>query len=263
MRIKTAVCSSAGIKRQINQDNFYVNGFTNAKSKACIMKTFWASSSEKTLCICDGMGGEDCGEIASLLSVETLDSCIKKNGNMEDEFERYIQAFTLSANRTLCDYMRSNGIDSMGSTFALMCVSPKSGKAMAANVGDSKVYMYRDGLLSKLSVDHNEAQRLVELEMLSEEKALTNTKKSTLTQHLGIPPEKMIIEPAISECVSMHKGDIFLLCSDGLTDMLSYAEIVKILSQKSTVKAQCRALVDSANAHGGKDNTTVILCKVI
>lgn len=263
MRIKTAVCSSVGVKRRINQDNFYVNGFTNANSKAYIMKTFWASSSEKTLCICDGMGGEECGEIASLLAVETLSTYIKKHGSLTDKFDRYIQAFTLSANRVLCDYMKSNGIDAMGSTYALMCVSPESGTAMAANVGDSKVYMYRDGFLSKLSVDHNEAQRLVELEMLSDEKALTHEKKSKLTQHLGIPPEEMLIEPTISECVSLHKGDIFLLCSDGLTDMLNFAEIVEILSRKNSVKAQCKALVDTANAHGGTDNTTVILCKVI
>lgn len=263
MKIKTAVCSSAGVKRRINQDNFCINGFINKKSKPFMIKSFFSSSSEQMLCICDGMGGEECGEIASLLAVQKLSSYLKKYDSFVEKFDRHSQAFALSANKTICEYMSNNSIESMGSTFALLCISPKTREAVAANVGDSKVYLYRNNLLTKLSVDHNAAQRLVDLGMISEEEALTHKEKSKLTQHLGIPSEEMIIEPAISDSILLHKGDMFLICSDGLTDMLTYTDIINIFSRKLSVKAQCKALVDKANANGGVDNITVITCKVV
>ena len=73
----------------------------------------------------------------------------------------------------------------------------------------------------------------------------------------------MIIEPAISDSILLNKGDIFLICSDGLTDMLTYGDIITVLSHKKSVKSQCKALVDKANTNGGVDNITVIICKVV
>ena len=263
MKIKTAVCSSAGVKRRVNQDNFYVNGYINKKHDVYILKSFLSSSKEQLLCICDGMGGEEYGEIASLLAVQKVGKYKNKYGSIIKNFERHAEAFALSANKKICEYMISNDIDSMGSTLAFLCVAPKERQAVAANVGDSKIYLFRNGKLLKLSTDHNSAQRLVELGIISEDEARTHKDKSQLTQYLGIPQEEMIIEPEISDCVLLNKGDIFLLCSDGLTDMLECNEIENIISARASVRSKCKKLVYQANRNGGVDNVTVVLCEVL
>ncbi len=84
-----------------------------------------------------------------------------------------------------------------------------------------------------------------------------------MTQHLGIFAEEMILEPYITDNVIISKKDIFLICSDGLTDMLNYKEIELLLGEKISVKKKCKRLVEKANANGGEDNITVILAEIL
>lgn len=263
MRTKVAVCSDVGKHRGVNQDNFFINGFVNENHRTRIIRSFFASKKEQVICVCDGMGGEMHGEIASLIAVKKMRSYSDKHGRFIDDFEQHAKTYIDRANKAICDYIDTHDRETMGSTLALLCISIKNRFAMAANVGDSKIFLFRAGILTKLSIDHNEAQRLVDLEIISEEEARTHKDKSKLTQHLGIPPEEMIIEPSISDSVLLNKGDMFLICSDGLTDMLNYAEITNVLSQRSSVKARCKALVDKANSNGGVDNITVVICEVV
>ncbi len=263
MKCKTVICSSVGMKRKINQDNFYVNGFLNKKRKNRVMKSFFASKKEQILCICDGMGGEKFGEEASLIAVEKLFSYQRKYSNLISRFEDHINAYVQSANNAICAFIQKNNGERSGSTMALLCISPKQKEAVASNIGDSKVFLLRNNELRKISMDHNQAQSLVNVGLITEDEARTHKDKSKLTQHLGIFPDEMILEPHISDNVILKKNDIFLICSDGLTDMLSDPDIINILKRNAPLKKKCKKLVETANRNGGVDNTTVILAEIV
>ncbi len=262
MRVKTAVCSSVGKKRHINQDNFYLNGLFNKKNSPHFNAGRFSSGKEQILAVCDGMGGEDHGEIASYMTVKKLLDYTGRYSNLFNRFGEHVESYTQSANKTICEYMRKNKNGRMGSTYALLCISPKAKEAVAANLGDSKIYYLHREILKKISVDHNQAQTLVDMEMITEDEAREHSGKSMLTQHLGIFPDEMVLEPYVSENVMLSKGDIFIICSDGLTDMLKDEELVEILRTRKNLKKRCRQLVKKAEKNGGRDNITVILAEI-
>ena len=263
MKCKTVVCSSVGMKRKVNQDNFYVNGFINEEQKQYILKSYFSSKSEQVLCICDGMGGEKYGEVASYISVKKLISYKERYSNLINRFDEYMNAYVQSANNAICTFIRENNGERSGSTMALLCISPEKKEAVASNVGDSKVFLYRKSELKKISEDHNQAQTLVNLGMITEDEARTHKDKSKLTQHLGIFQDEMVLEPYITDNIIIEKDDLFMICSDGLTDMLSYDEIGNILNDNISLKDKCKKLVEKANEKGGEDNITVVLAGLI
>jgi len=146
---------------------------------------------------------------------------------------------------------------------ALLCISPEKKEAVASNVGDSKVFLFRKEVLKKISEDHNQAQSLVNLGLITEEEARIHKDKSKLTQYLGIFQEEMVLEPYVTDNIILEKEDIFLICSDGLTDMLSYTDIAQILKTDISLKDKCKKLVNNANNKGGNDNITVVLAQII
>lgn len=260
MKIKVSVFSSVGIKLKVNQDNFYVNGFINKNCKNRIKKTFFATSKEQVLAICDGMGGESDGEKASLISVKKIIQYKSRYSSLSERFEEHADVIVKSANKALCEYMEDSSVR-VGSTIAMLCVDVKKEEATAMNVGDSKVILCRDDNIIKLSRDHNQAQTLVEMGIISEEEARVHKDKSKLTQHLGIMADEMIIEPYISDTVMLKKGDMFVLCSDGLTDALDNDDIKRIINSRKRNIA--KRLVNEAEKNNSKDNITVICAKVI
>ncbi|MBQ2941992.1 MAG: serine/threonine-protein phosphatase [Clostridia bacterium] len=263
MKCKTVLCTSVGKKRQINQDNYYVNGHINKNYKKNILKSCFKSQREQILCICDGMGGEKYGETASYLAVKKLISYKKRYSSLINRFGEHMEAYMNSANNAICSFISENGGERSGSTIALLCISSEKQEAVAANIGDTKVFLYRNKELKKLSEDHNQAQSLVNLGIITEEIARTHKEKSKLTQHLGIFSEEMVLEPYITDSIILEKNDKFLVCSDGLTDMLNYAEISEIMENKMSLKKKCKKLVDKANNNGGEDNITVILAEIV
>ncbi len=262
MKCKTVVCSSVGKKRKVNQDNFYVNGFINEEQKRYILKSYFSSKSEQILCICDGMGGEKHGEVASYIAVKKLISYKDRYSNLINRFDEHMNAYVQSSNNAICTFIQENNGERSGSTMALLCISPEKKEAVASNVGDSKVFLLRKNKLKRISEDHNQAQTLVNLGMITEDEARTHKDKSKLTQHLGVFQEEMVLEPFISDNIILEKDDLFMLCSDGLTDMLSYEEIGNILEADLHLKDRARKLVDRANESGGSDNITVILAEI-
>ena len=263
MRYKTVVCSSVGMKRKVNQDNFYVNGFINEEQKHYILKSYFWSKAEQILCICDGMGGEKYGEVASYIAVKKLISYKDRYSNLINRFDEHTNAYVQSANNAICTIIKKNNGERSGSTMALLCVSPEKKEAVASNVGDSKVFLFRNGKLKRISEDHNQAQSLVNIGLITEDEARRHKDKSKLTQHLGIFQDEMVLEPHITDNIILEKGDLFLLCSDGLTDMLTYTEIESTLEINESLKGKCKKLVEQANRNGGEDNTTVILTKIL
>ena len=215
------------------------------------------------MAICDGMGGEQDGEIAAYIAVKQLKAYQKRHPGILDSFNAHINMYVKSANYAMCEYMKNHEGIRMGSTVSILCIHPQKHEAVAGNVGDSKAFLFRSQKLKKLSEDHNEAQSMVALGIITEEESRTHKAKSTLTQHLGIFQEEMVIEPFVSDTVMLKQGDIFLLCSDGLTDMLAYQDIEMILQKKGKLLTMAKRLVKQANANGGKDNVTVLMAKVV
>ena len=240
-RIVYAVKTHQGHVRSNNEDNFYLNGQYKHdvwQNQAALSGT--AAGECFLAAVGDGMGGEECGEQASLRAVESLQSC-----HFEDVYSVAMESVA-EANGKICDLMRQNDGKRSGSTLAALYID--SGKAISCNLGDSRAYRLRDGEFLQLSVDHLEKRE-------------QTRKKAPLTQHLGISPENFLIEPYIAKG-ELKRGDQYLLCSDGLTDMLTNLEIDGIMSSTESAEDCVKKLIDAALEKGGKDNVTAIVCRI-
>lgn len=243
-----------GALRQTNQDNLFVNGMWREDINNHEVISFSDVSEEGIYAVCDGMGGESFGEEASLLAVRSLESVLP-----QDFYARGTE-YLLGMNQDICHLMRQRRAR-IGSTFVALTVSEE--RARVINIGDSRAYLLRAGRLTKLSQDHTQTQRLVDMGLLAQEQAATHQDRHKLTQHLGIFPEEMIIEPYVHDLTSLCRGDLFLLCSDGLTDVLSDNDIVRIIQGNTRLKDRTDCLYLSAMQQGGKDNITVLMVQVI
>ena len=132
------------------------------------------------------------------------------------------------------------------------------GRAVACNIGDSRIYMMRSGMLQQISKDHTIVQQMVDSGAITKEEARTHKRRHILSQNIGIFPDELIIEPHFAEPIELKEGDVFPLCSDGLTDMVSDDVIRTILANNEDAEG----LVAAALENGGRDNVTVIVIKV-
>ncbi len=257
MRYESCVITDVG-RRKNNEDNFYCNGYYKAETSLNNdVYTDRSYSSNNLYSVCDGMGGEEYGEKASLIAVSALDKYKRK------DMRSNIKAYVSEANQGICELIRSNGGIRSGSTVAILGID--RGKATAYNIGDSRVYLLRNGELTQLSQDHTKVEQLCRMGAITKEEARSHKDRHIITQHLGLFPDEIELSPYISEETAIEPGDKFLLCSDGLTDMLDDASISSILGEDISCKAAVEALVDTALKNGGKDNITaqLIVCNEI
>lgn len=252
MGIECSLISDVGMLRRNNEDNFYLNGKyrDNVEQNHIDMgekfdkKVFLGA-------VFDGMGGEEYGELASLEAAK----CLCKYQDLK--FEQIVVSYINQANQAVCSKMYEVNSGRMGSTLAIVQI--KKNRLNLCNVGDSPIYLFRDNQLKQLSVNHNEAQSLFDMGVISKEELKYSRKKHRLTQHLGILEHEMILEPFVLEDMMLKNQDYVLLCSDGLTDMVDEEEISYILSEKEDVGHKAERLVNTALENGGKDNVTVML----
>lgn len=254
MKLASAAVSGVGRVRDVNQDNFYLNGQWNR----CIpqvdpIELRGEAADEGFFAVADGMGGESAGEQAALTAVSALDRLDRSRG------VRGVMAYLQDRNAEICDWIRQNGGRRSGTTF--VGLNLRGSTAEMVNIGDSRAYLLRDGALSQLSVDHTALRPMVEMGILSAEKARRHPDRHKLSQHLGIFPDEMLIEP-YSAVLPLREGDLFLLCSDGLYDMVEDADICRILRETAPLDRAAAALYDAAMAAGGRDNVTVLLIQV-
>ncbi len=233
--------SNVGKCRKANQDNFYCNGEylpgTNRGTDG-IQSGKVRSKEGPVFAIFDGMGGEECGEMAAFLASEAMSEF-----SFGEDMGADLQSFCTQANQSVCQYAEENMVTSMGTTAAILRLTDT--QAGICNVGDSKIYLFSEGELVQLSYDH------VGLSV--------GGRKPPLTQNIGIPETEMIIEPYVA--LGAYKpGDVFLLCSDGLTDMVTTERIGEIL--KKAPKKAANLLLQEALDNGGKDNVSFILIQV-
>jgi len=269
-KLRSAAATNVGKLRGNNEDNYYVNGKYKEDNEISIDCVTDDVKRELYLyAVCDGVGGEDMGELASMVTCEALaefqDSIDSAEPIESDEFDIGINETVLDfirrANLLICGIRKRNNDIPIGTTLALLYIYDD--KAVAINVGDSRIYIFRGGALTLLSEDHTHARRLVRLGLLKESDPDYNRHNNRLTQSLGIYPDELVIEPYSTREIEIMRDDIFLLCSDGLTDMVSDEMIVEVLSTRGIgVGGLANKLADTALINGGRDNVTAIVVKV-
>jgi PPM family protein phosphatase len=203
--------------------------------------------------VADGMGGAQAGEVASRLAAAALkESGVERGG--EDRIVSVIQ----EANRRIYD--RSNAdpnASGMGTTMTVALV--ENGQVAFGHVGDSRAYLIRDGTMEQLTEDHSLVAELMRSGKLSPEEAETHPQRSVITRALGTDPDVDVD----TFTIAAQTGDVFLLCSDGLTTMVSNETILDLVERnRASMDKALRALVGAANKGGGEDNITIVAFEI-
>jgi len=208
--------------------------------------------------VIDGVGGYTGGEVAAALAREEI---IKHmNNGINDIIPAMINAFKL-ASKSIYDRKRqAKELESMACVATLAMVDVENNKFYYAHVGDTRLYLLRDGSLVKISKDHSFVGFLEDSGRLTESAAMNHPKRNEINKALGfdvlIDTDDAYIETGESPFLS---GDMLLLCSDGLTDLVDKDEIVSIIIQNTSLQEKATLLIEAANHNGGKDNVTVVL----
>ncbi len=200
--------------------------------------------------VADGMGGAQAGEVASKAAAESFDRELPQAPP-----ERVLRETIETANRAIHDHARTDPeLAGMGTTITAAIVDPESEEVAIGHVGDSRAYRLRNGKLERLTRDHSLVEEMRRKGQLTDAQAEDHPQRSIITRALGPEPE---VEVDL-QTVPAQAGDVFLICSDGLTTMLGDEQIAAILARATSLQAAARKLVDEANRAGGRDNITVV-----
>lgn len=250
MRIEVAGVSHVGMKRNHNEDNYLL------------------MPEEKVFCVADGMGGHSSGEIASKIAVDEMAEFFRltardleatwpfkmdKTRNYDEN--RLATAIKLANVRIYERAAAEQKYKGMGTT--IVTVHFASDLAYVAHVGDSRVYYFRDGVLKQVTEDHSLLNDYLKAKKLTPEEIEAFPHKNVIVRALGM---KDTVQVDLSR-YEPREGDIFLLCSDGLSGMVPDPQIQEILQSVPELDAACNKLIESANAAGGNDNVTCILTR--
>ena len=238
------LCNTGKIRRN-NEDNFYFDGrCLPADNNGLDTPLTMTAHLEHTvhLAVFDGMGGENFGELAAFAAADRMRGLLAGEKPVPAGREAAAE-LAQELNRAVVKKEKELLTRRMGSTMVSFCFSARS--VLTCNLGDSRAYTLRGGEITQLSEDHVDKR--------------SGQRKAPLTQHLGIDPEDFLLEPTVTER-ALSDGDRYLLCSDGLSDMLSDSEIAAILSGTATAQDCAEKLVAAALEQGGRDNITVIVC---
>ena len=237
MKLKWGASTDVGMVRQQNEDSYLAE--------------------ENLYVVADGMGGHNAGEVASALAVTTLKAGARTGIDSVERFRELVQQANTAIYTASLDDSTQSG---MGTTLtALSIVAGEEPRVLVANVGDARTYLWRNGALTRLSVDHSYVQELVNEGIITPEEARVHPRRNIVTRALGI--DRSVVVDVFSHLV--RTGDRIVLCSDGLVDEVSDADIAVVLGQHSDPQDTAEALVMVANTAGGRDNTTVIVIDVL
>jgi protein phosphatase len=201
--------------------------------------------------VADGMGGAQAGEVASRTAVELFSRGLPPGDATPEE---RLAGLVREANEEIHELSRSDAQRAgMGTTLTAVYVGDD--EVAIAHVGDSRAYLLRDGKLERLTDDHSLVEELVRQGRLTPEEAEDHPQRSIITRALG-PEADVDVD---RRTYRARAGDVYLLCSDGLTSMVPEERVAEILTKAPDLTSAGRALVDAANAAGGKDNITVVL----
>lgn len=240
-----------GKVRKNNEDNFFFNGKCLERDNNGLRHPTYVEYGVRSgvcFAVFDGMGGENFGEFASFAAARQLQSYEKSLSDFLIPEREYLERLSLSLDTAVASEKENLRTEHMGTT--MVCFLFSGRYIYMCNVGDSRAYRLREGEFLQLSIDH------------VEKRPGRESYKAPLTQHLGFGSEEIQIDPYIAKG-EIKKGDMYLLCSDGLTDMLTNFEISDIMLNNKDVESCVQALIQAALDHGGHDNITVIVCKMI
>lgn len=274
VNVEIHATSHIGRVRRGNEDNYLVLNISRSKA--------WTSSQEAgefvietqhfdidengvVIAVSDGMGGALAGEVASKMAVESiseklLDEDTEQTATPEQNDHNLVNKLynaTLYANYMIHQQGRSDPqFQGMGATFTGLGITPNAVDVI--QVGDSRAYLVRNGKIYQITKDQSLVQQLIDAQQISPEEAETHTLKNVILQALGAQNE---IYP-VSARLEPHQNDVFLLCSDGLSNKVNAANMQRILLENiDQLEQGCAELVKLANENGGEDNITVILAK--
>lgn len=248
-QIEYAYICHIGKVRGNNEDNFWCCGDTLPavnQGSGEIRQGFSDCKKMPALAVFDGMGGESCGEMAAFLASEEFGKYYEKNkGELKKNPEHFIEECCKSMNGVVAGYGKENRISSLGTTMASLLFTPF--EIFACNLGDSRIYLWEQEKFQQISMDHVLGKYAFG--------------KAPLTQYLGVQEEQQMLEPAISE-LEYKAGSRYLICSDGMTDMLTDSEIADIFSREGSPGETLEVLLDRVLKKGARDNVTMVLCEV-
>ncbi len=245
LRARACGLSDVGVLRSHNEDCFEID------------------PEHQVFVVADGMGGHSHGEIASRIAVQAIrDHLVGQadrsgtSGSSPTRAARLRDAVRLAHDRVLGAIRKDSSLHGMGTTVVSLLLDGES--VAVANVGDSRAYRVRDGKLELLTQDHTWVNEQVVAGFLSEEQARVHPLKNVVTRALGGDSD---VEVDVKDWKALA-GDLYLLCSDGLTTMLSDAEIQERVNSSTRLEDVCARLVRDANLRGGFDNISVVLLRV-
>jgi len=216
----------------------------------------WKAVQEKGLfLVADGMGGHLAGEVAAKLAVDKMAELFSSTEHLDSE--DYLMTLFKQVNSFIHQQGRSkSAYAGMGTT--LCCLYVQEDRVVYGHVGDSRIYRLRKEVLNQLTEDHSFVKELVGNQLLSPEEVNGFAYKHILTQAIGTSSD---VEPAIKK-EELHIGDLFLICSDGLSNFVTDQEILTTLTSPYSLEERGNRLIDLAKNHGGGDNVTVLLINV-
>jgi PPM family protein phosphatase len=222
--------TDTGRQRSENEDSFYVR--------------------PPIFVVADGMGGAQAGEVASKAAADAFDRDLP-----DAPPERILRETIEAANREIHDLARSDPARAgMGTTITAAIVDAEGEEVGIGHVGDSRAYRLREGRLEQLTRDHSLVEEMRRKGQITDAQAVDHPQRSIITRALGPEPR---VEVDL-QTVPASPGDVFLLCSDGLTTMVDEERIGAVLAEASSMKQAVRSLVDAANEAGGRDNITAL-----
>jgi protein phosphatase len=243
--VKFAVKSDRGRIREINEDSYNILAGYSGVPVSFI--------------IADGMGGHNSGEVASKMAVDFISNSILEwpEGitDADDIFGLMGKIVEKANKKVYRESLENDSNSGMGTTLTVAIIHNK--KLYVAHIGDSRLYIIREGFIKRLTIDHTYVDELLRNGSLTTEEASVHPKKNLLTRALGCSEN---VEVDLFEC-SIKNNDIFMLCTDGLTNMLDEEEIKEIIEKTDELDIACNELVSRANEKGGEDNITVLLFK--
>jgi serine/threonine protein phosphatase PrpC len=238
MRVRSCAISDVGRKRQKNEDSYLINDELNL------------------FVVADGMGGHAGGEYASRIAITTIEEMFKQNSaNSAPPEEIVSQAVRDASAKIISKAEEDQALKGMGTT--VICLHLDGKRAVLGHVGDSRAYLFRDGVLEQLTEDHSLVNEQVKTGLITAEEAKTHQFKNIITRSVGVTPE---VEVDIVT-KKLKNGDSFLICSDGLSNLVEMKEMEKELCDRETVLA-AKSMVDLANKRGGDDNITLLVVEV-
>ena len=255
VKMIVSAMTDVGRSRTTNEDAWAIKDLASGKTIEELGKDHAIEIQERgvLLALSDGMGGAEAGEVASALVLESLQKALERadRGAIHEQLEGAVQR----ANRNVFFEAKVGDKHGMGATLVALFV--RGDEAYIAEVGDSRGYLLRKGRLRQITRDQSLVQLLVDQGVMSPEEARSSPSKNVILQAMGLAKD---VRVAIAR-LRLRRGDRFLMCSDGVTNPISDAELQQILTE-SDPRAACETMIALANERGGDDNQTAIVADV-